>query len=224
MLWLNSLVPARLSTNPKCVQVGYPATRVRRCLPLLRWSRITRETVPPLKTFQRRCRTDVNQSQSELEWVWLTLDDASPSRCGRTRFVKSCEICRSPPSKITSAEAPKTSPPEGGMNRVLVNNIQTLLAKREAEEQSVTEAPKSRLTIAMIAVGLIGAALLYGDGVITPAISVLSATEGLTVAAHWLAPFSVPLTILILVLLFAFQRKGTESVAKLFGLSCWCGS
>jgi KUP system potassium uptake protein len=83
--------------------------------------------------------------------------------------------------------------------------------------ESVSEAQKSRLTIVMIGVGLIGAALLYGDGVITPAISVLSATEGLTVAAHWLAPFSVPLTILILVLLFAFQRKGTESVAKLFG-------
>jgi KUP system potassium uptake protein len=83
--------------------------------------------------------------------------------------------------------------------------------------ESVSEAQKSRLTIVMIGVGLMGAALLYGDGVITPAISVLSATEGLTVAAHWLAPFSVPLTILILVLLFAFQRKGTESVAKLFG-------
>ena len=83
--------------------------------------------------------------------------------------------------------------------------------------ESVNEAPKSRITIAMIAVGLIGAALLYGDGVITPAISVLSATEGLTVAAPWLAPFSVPLTVVILVLLFAFQRKGTESVAKLFG-------
>src|SRR6476646_5437194 len=58
--------------------------------------------------------------------------------------------------------------------------------------ESVNEAPKSRLTIAMIAVGLIGAALLYGDGVITPAISVLSAAEGLTVAAPWLALFSVP--------------------------------
>src|SRR6478672_3455179 len=83
--------------------------------------------------------------------------------------------------------------------------------------ESVSEAQKSRLTIVMIGVGLMGAALLYGDGVITPAISVLSAMEGLTVAAHWLAPFSVPLTILILVLLFAFQRKGTESVAKVFG-------
>ena len=82
--------------------------------------------------------------------------------------------------------------------------------------ESVNEAPKSRLTIAMIGVGLIGAALLYGDGVITPAISVLSATEGLTVAAPWLAHFSVPLTVVILVLLFAFQRKGTESVVKAF--------
>ena len=83
--------------------------------------------------------------------------------------------------------------------------------------ESVSEAEKSKLTIAMIAIGLTGAALLYGDGVITPAISVLSATEGLTVAAPWLAPFTVPLTVVILVVLFAFQRKGTESVAKLFG-------
>ena len=83
--------------------------------------------------------------------------------------------------------------------------------------ESVGEAAKSKLTIAMIAIGVTGAALLYGDGVITPAISVLSATEGLTVAAPWLAPFTVPLTVVILVVLFTFQRKGTESVAKLFG-------
>ena len=83
--------------------------------------------------------------------------------------------------------------------------------------ESVNEAAKSKLTIAMIAIGITGAALLYGDGVITPAISVLSATEGLTVAAPWLAPFTVPLTVVILVVLFTFQRKGTESVAKLFG-------
>jgi KUP system potassium uptake protein len=46
---------------------------------------------------------------------------------------------------------------------------------------------------------------------------VLSATEGLSVAAPWLAPFTVPITVVILVILFTFQRKGTESVAKLFG-------
>src|SRR4029434_10925778 len=69
----------------------------------------------------------------------------------------------------------------------------------------------------MIAIVVVGAALLYGDGVITPAISVLSATEGLTVAAPWLAHFSVPLTIVILHLLCAFQRNGSEAVSKLFG-------
>lgn len=83
--------------------------------------------------------------------------------------------------------------------------------------ESVSSTEKSRLTIAMIGIGVSGAALLYGDGVLTPAISVLSATEGLSVAAPWLAPFSVPLTVVILLLLFAFQRHGTESVAKLFG-------
>jgi KUP system potassium uptake protein len=83
--------------------------------------------------------------------------------------------------------------------------------------ESVSEGPKSKLAAIMIVIGVSGAALLYGDGVITPAISVLSATEGLIVAAPWLASFTVPLTILILVALFSFQRKGTESVAKLFG-------
>ena len=83
--------------------------------------------------------------------------------------------------------------------------------------ESVTSSEKSKLTIVMIAIGVTGAALLYGDGVITPAISVLSATEGLSVAAPLLAPFTVPLTVVILLLLFVFQRKGTESVARLFG-------
>jgi KUP system potassium uptake protein len=83
--------------------------------------------------------------------------------------------------------------------------------------ESISEAAKPKLAALMIVIGVSGAALLYGDGVITPAISVLSATEGLIVAAPWLEDFTVPLTILILVGLFSFQRKGTESVAKLFG-------
>jgi KUP system potassium uptake protein len=83
--------------------------------------------------------------------------------------------------------------------------------------QNVDRARTSKLTVLAIAMGVGGASLLYGDGVITPAISVLSATEGLSVAAPWLAPFTVPLTVIILVALFSFQRKGTESVAKLFG-------
>jgi KUP system potassium uptake protein len=56
---------------------------------------------------------------------------------------------------------------------------------------------------------LIGAALLYGDGVITPAISILSAVEGLKVDAPHLAPMVVPVSVLILIGLFLVQRKGT---------------
>ena len=65
--------------------------------------------------------------------------------------------------------------------------------------------------------GLIGAALIYGDGVITPAISVLSAMEGLDVASHQFAAYAMPLAAVILVLLFTFQRLGTAIVGKAFG-------
>jgi KUP system potassium uptake protein len=65
--------------------------------------------------------------------------------------------------------------------------------------------------------GVIGAALLYGDGVITPAISVLSAVEGLTVANAAFKPWVVPLTCIILLGLFAIQRRGTGNVGRLFG-------
>ena len=62
-----------------------------------------------------------------------------------------------------------------------------------------------------------GASLFYGDAVITPAISVLSAVEGLSVAAPGLQPWVVPLTITILIILFSIQSRGTGSVGKLFG-------
>ena len=65
----------------------------------------------------------------------------------------------------------------------------------------------------LLVVGLVGAALLYGDGAITPAISVLSALEGLKVDAPSLAPAVVPLTVIILIGLFFTQRKGTASSA-----------
>ncbi|HQW64961.1 MAG TPA: KUP/HAK/KT family potassium transporter, partial [Pseudomonadota bacterium] len=65
--------------------------------------------------------------------------------------------------------------------------------------------------------GIFGAALFFGDGVITPAISVLSAVEGLEVAAPSLSRYIVPVTIGVLIALFAVQRKGTESVGKVFG-------
>jgi KUP system potassium uptake protein len=64
---------------------------------------------------------------------------------------------------------------------------------------------------------VVGAALLYGDGVITPAISVLSAMEGLKVATPRLGPLVLPLTCAVLVALFAIQRRGTERVGVLFG-------
>jgi KUP system potassium uptake protein len=65
--------------------------------------------------------------------------------------------------------------------------------------------------------GLFGAALFYGDGVITPAISVLSAAEGLKVATPALASWVLPLTLLLLVVLFIVQRRGTSSVGGYFG-------
>ena len=69
----------------------------------------------------------------------------------------------------------------------------------------------------LILLGLFGTALLYGDGIITPAISVLSAVEGLEVATPALQPYIIPLTIAILVGLFLFQSQGTERVGKVFG-------
>ena len=69
----------------------------------------------------------------------------------------------------------------------------------------------------IIALGLIGAALLYGDGVITPAISVLSAVEGLEVVAPSSTDLVIPLTCVILFALFFFQKKGTAKVGRIFG-------
>ena len=69
----------------------------------------------------------------------------------------------------------------------------------------------------IIILGLLGAALFYGDGIITPAISVLSAVEGLQIAAPMLEPYILPITILLLLLLFAVQSKGTAGVGLLFG-------
>ena len=70
---------------------------------------------------------------------------------------------------------------------------------------------------ALLAMGLFGAALLYGDGMITPAISVLSAVEGLHVATPFFDPYVVPITLVILVILFLFQRKGTAGIGMVFG-------
>ncbi len=69
----------------------------------------------------------------------------------------------------------------------------------------------------IVALGLFGAALLYGDGMITPAISVLSAVEGLNEATTVFQSYVVPITIAILVLLFGIQRRGTGGLGAMFG-------
>ena len=76
---------------------------------------------------------------------------------------------------------------------------------------------RSRKSRVLLFVGLFGAALLYGDGAITPAISVLSAVEGLEIAAPGLKPYVIPITIAVLVLLFRFQRRGTSRIGIVFG-------
>ncbi|HEX9469994.1 MAG TPA: potassium transporter Kup [Bradyrhizobium sp.] len=69
----------------------------------------------------------------------------------------------------------------------------------------------------IVAVGLFGAALIYGDGAITPAISVLSALEGLNMATPALQPYVVPVAVAILIALFAIQSKGTATIGHFFG-------
>jgi KUP system potassium uptake protein len=75
--------------------------------------------------------------------------------------------------------------------------------------------PQSRGVL--LALGLFGSALLYGDGVITPAVSVLSAVEGLSQATEKLTPFVVPLSVVILTGLFLVQKRGTAAVGAMFG-------
>ena len=75
---------------------------------------------------------------------------------------------------------------------------------------------RSRLWFLLV-LGLFGTALLYGDGMITPAISVLSAVEGIDTATSVFQPYILPVTILILVALFWFQRRGTAGVGRWFG-------
>jgi len=79
---------------------------------------------------------------------------------------------------------------------------------------------------AIMLVGLLGAGMFYGDGMVTPAISVLSALEGLDVATPAFRPYVIPLTLLVLFALFFFQRRGTASVGALFGpvMLLWFGT
>ena len=90
--------------------------------------------------------------------------------------------------------------------------IMALLALLDARH-----APAGSWRASLLIFGLIGAVLLYGDGVITPAISVLSAVEGVKLDAPQLAPAVVPISIAILVGLFLVQRKGTQYIGNIFG-------
>ncbi len=82
---------------------------------------------------------------------------------------------------------------------------------------SPRRAKRNKWRAAMVVIGLIGATLLYGDGTITPAISVLSAIEGLKIYAPQMGRAVVPLTIAILVILFLIQRNGTSWIGGIFG-------
>jgi len=90
-----------------------------------------------------------------------------------------------------------------------------IMALMALAQRSVREKPKLRWVLAIL--GIFGASLFYGDGVITPAISVLSAVEGVKVAAPALAHWVVPVTAVILFFLFALQRHGTAKVGSVFG-------
>src|SRR5215470_6198141 len=78
-------------------------------------------------------------------------------------------------------------------------------------------AVSSKAAGAIVLLGIISGALFYGDAVITPALSVLSAIEGIKLATAAFDPYVVPLTVLILVALFAVQSRGTARVAAFFG-------
>jgi KUP system potassium uptake protein len=84
---------------------------------------------------------------------------------------------------------------------------------------------RSAVTVGLVGLGVLGASLFYGDGVITPAISVLSAVAGLKVAVPSLSSLVLPISVVVLTLLFAIQRFGTKVVGNLFGpvMVLWFG-
>ena len=90
-----------------------------------------------------------------------------------------------------------------------------LVAMLALVSRSIPERPKLRYMLLLL--GITGACLFYGDGVITPAISVLAALEGLEVASEALKPYTMPIALTILLMLFMFQKKGTAGIGRFFG-------
>ena len=90
-----------------------------------------------------------------------------------------------------------------------------LIAMLALASQAVKDKPKLRSALMMI--GIFGTCLFYGDGVITPAISVLSAVEGLEIVSPHFTKGVVPLTVVVLIALFMLQKRGTAGIGKFFG-------
>ena len=90
-----------------------------------------------------------------------------------------------------------------------------LMALLALASQSVKDQPRLRRVLLMV--GVFGVALFFGDGIITPAISVLSAVEGIEIVTPAAKSYVVPIALVVLVLLFAVQRRGTRDIGKLFG-------
>ena len=90
-----------------------------------------------------------------------------------------------------------------------------LMALLALASQSVKDRPVLRQRLLMF--GVFGLALFFGDGIITPAISVLSAVEGLEIVTPAAKPYVVPISLVVLVLLFAVQKRGTRDIGKFFG-------
>jgi KUP system potassium uptake protein len=99
------------------------------------------------------------------------------------------------------------------------------LALMALAQRAVTKAGSVKAAAVIVLLGVISGALFYGDAVITPALSVLSAIEGIKLVTATFDPYVVPLTVIILVLLFAVQSRGTASVAAFFGpiMLVWFG-
>ena len=95
-----------------------------------------------------------------------------------------------------------------------------------ARHAAVSSGAPAGVLMLVAAMGLTGAAMFYGDSLITPAISVLSAVEGLNVATPIFQPYVIPLTLAILVALFVVQKLGTGAVGKVFGpvMLLWFGT
>ena len=90
-----------------------------------------------------------------------------------------------------------------------------LIAMLALASQAVKDKPRLRSVLMLI--GIFGTCLFYGDGVITPAISVLSAVEGLEVVSPAFKTWVIPITLVVLLLLFSVQKRGTAGIGKFFG-------